>query len=87
MTADAPDDVHAARTAARHSASVRLGRKLLPSRCGVRLPRETYKSIRRVIQTRFVHWPRYQRADNVVHDAENRCPSSAGMIIWPGGCP
>jgi len=57
MTADAPDDVHAARTAGRHSASVRLGQKLLPSCCGVRLPRETYKSIRRVIQTRFVHWP------------------------------
>ena len=29
----------------------------------------------------------HQRADNVVHDAENRCPLSAGMIVWPGGCP
>ena len=28
-----------------------------------------------------------RRADNVVHDAENRCPLSAGMIIWPGCCP
>ena len=45
MAAYAPDGVHAARTAARHSASLRLGRKLLPSRCGVRLPLETYRTI------------------------------------------
>ena len=42
--------VQLTRAAALLSESVRLGRKLLPSRCGVRLPRETYKSIRRFIQ-------------------------------------